>query len=255
MSWWNDTYVYRRRLRLTSISGPVPVDHPVTATLSISDFYDAGKTRVDYEDIEVVYDASDNPVVLGRLIDGDTSEITFNLADSLEQATPQEDIYYVYYGNPSLVDQPARPDFEENSWPYSAAFDSFDVAYTRPGEHWIDGLTEIRGATTTLQFSGSAVRVIATVGPDRGIVEIQVDDDAWVAEDSFATEESDEVIFTAEDLEYGVHKIRVRFTGESSPLATGNSFQLAAFEYAKAVTVEDLGEDINIENWESYIGQ
>lgn len=114
-SWWEHTYVYRRRINVVTPFGEdVANGHPVTVDLPLT-IVTGGKVRKDFEDIEVIYATGGELHHLYRevrVFEGKL-QVAFQIYEDIDRNTSLEQ-YYIYYGNPTLDDAIRRPlpDFE-----------------------------------------------------------------------------------------------------------------------------------------------
>jgi hypothetical protein len=254
MAWWNSGYKFRRILDISNIYENVETGHYITAPISASFLYERGKTREDYEDVEVIYTnnaATPTYTVLAREITEDG--INFYLNDDFDKDDTSSDSYYIYYGNRDLSGAPTRPDFEENLWSVIRSYDDPNFAYTRPGEHWNDGLSSSFGAIATIRTYGERLRLKASIGGNRGIVEISIDDADWEDIDLYSVTTENDYVFSTTSLANGKHRVRFRVTGRANPGSIGVIVGLVQVEYTTPITIEDGGEEIYDFDWASVM--
>lgn len=245
--WWNHNYVYRRLLSLSVSRTGIPSGHILTVYLPRS-IFTQGKVREDFEDVEVLYMDSAIPeewTVLGRSV---TSEAGFyrvdtELAFDLDPETINYGKLFVYYGNPNLVDQPVRPSYAYDQWPLTANPDSEFVSYTKPGIDWIDGKSSTKDAKATFSFWGPQVRVYLVKGPDKGIVEIQLDDGNWIAYDTYANTVSSSLIYEVSDLASSKHQVKIRASGTKRGSSSSVEVEIDHFSYRNHSTYTDIKEE------------
>lgn len=256
--WFQNDYVYRRNIELTS---PVSVSagHPVSVVLP-QVLEDNGKVREDYEDIEVVFetdDATPQVILLDRDVESteDGIKVTFNLHEDIDADTDVGN-YYVYHGNLALTNKPSRPTDSFAEWPITILSDTGEVSYTRPGEHWVDGKSNTLNARATFLFYGRKIRVISDLKPVGAIMEVQVDNGDWTSVNLFSRVlEEDQPVFSTEDLDPELrHEIRIRVSGEVDPSSLGDEVNIKSIEYEKSVITTDLGEELRSLAWSSFVG-
>lgn len=247
MTWWNAKYPYRRNLTVTSIGSDAPVDHPVTLIEPLASLVTAGKMRADFGDAEILHFASPTWTVIGRSATPSGSDISFEfkLFSSATADLIQEDQYFLYYGNKALSATPARPSYTTTSWPVSATPLSPGVSYTRPGDHWIDGVSSTKNSVATFTFSGSKVRWIARTG-DYGIANVSIDGSTPIQVDLFsATPVNSVAVYTSPTLFAGDHTLTIMPVGRRNPSSLTATINIVRFEYLKNVVCLDLGEEID----------
>lgn len=245
--WWNHSYVYRRLLSLTVPRTGLPEGHVLSIYLPKS-IFTQGKIRSDFEDIEVLYMNSAIPedwVVLGRSVTPEAgfyrvdTELSFNLLpDSVNYGK-----LFVYYGNPNLLDQPIRPAYIYDSWPLIATPDSENIAYTRPGIDWVNGVSSTKDAKATFTFWGPQVRLYLVKGPDKGFVEIQLDEGDWVSYDTYNHISTSSLIYEVSGLGDGKHRIKVRVPGEKRGSSSDNKVEIDYFSYRNHSIFTDIKEE------------
>jgi len=250
MSWWNDTYLNRKEISLSSVSNSVS-GSLVQVAIASSDLVTNGVVRSDYEDIEIVYetnDATPSYVVLGR--DVTASTLYFESYKTL----PDSGKVYMYYDNPTLSAAPARPSYAFNLYPVTATYNSPGVSYTRPQEHWIDGASSTRNATASFNFYGTNLSIIFETGPQGGLATVSVDGASPVSIDSYASSVSQLSLYNTTALSSGKHEVKIKVLGEHNPTSTASTIRLVSFNYAGDITAAALVEEINESNWTSYFG-
>jgi hypothetical protein len=85
-------------------------------------------------------------------------------------------------------------------------------------------------------FEGSAIRWIASVGPNRGMANVYIDDELVAANlDLYAEEGADQVVVFEAVLDAGVHTIKVQPTGTKSEIATFAAITVDAFQYLPTI--------------------
>lgn len=258
--WLQDEYIYRRKIQLYS-EVDVPAGHPVRVQFKM-DLFESGKVRSDFEDMEIVYltdDATPVNVVLYREVEQDGNDIfvTFNLYDDLVAKETIDSRYYLYHGNLGLISPPSREGlYVIEEWPITTDYDDGLIAYTRPGEHWVDGKSSEPNSRATFLFYGTQLRILSDIGFYGAIMEVQIDNGDWEQVDLFSRiEETDQEVYRTEDLDNTVrHEIRVRVPGESNPSSLGDEVNIKSIEYRKSVVTADLGEELNSLTWSSFVG-
>lgn len=258
--WWDKNWVYRRILQVQPNAEGFEVDHPLVATISKS-LMQQGKIRPDGADIEVLHLVNQIPEtweILPKKVDILDSYIDVYWPNhvTVPADTILKDTYYIYYGNPKLLNTPEQIEYFPPDWPVQYSHDSGKLTYTRPGQHWEDGIALENDAKATLKFYGSKVRVVADIGPQYGIAEIQIDDGEWQQVDQYYPEELEaEEIFTQTNLSIDYHYIRIRRSGRKNAAATDYLINIKSIDYQRHNNVANVGEEADESlMWGSVIG-
>lgn len=255
MTWWNSSYKFRRLLSVSSEFEDVDEDHYVSAPFIAEVWYDRGKAREDFEDIEVVHEADDGTptqTVLAREITDES--INFYLHEPLEKGEEVEERYWIYYGNRELDAAPDRPEFDEDLWSTVRPYSDINFSFTRPGDHWEDGISNTPGAVATIRTYGKYLRVKSYTDINRGILEISIDGEDWEDIDLFSVTSGEDYVYETDELDEGRHRVRLRVSGRANPGSTGTKVNIVQVEYQAPVTVEDMGEEIYNFDWSSLMG-
>lgn len=265
MIWWSSSHIYRRKLALAASYVHIEEGYPATAILP-STMISNGKVRGDFEDIEVIYlkqveNVPDEYIRLPREItqleDG-SIQVIFPTQSRIELLTNVDELYRVYYGDLDLLAGLAVRDVFDpplDHWPTKVDHNDGPITYTRPGEHWQEGISSTRGARATFMGYTSQLRLISVTGTDKGVLEVQIDGSDWQLIDLFSDIEEEKVIFEAVDLDpITIHEVRMRVSGERNPKSSSDQVNIARVEYAKPVIVEDVGEEANDIGWSSATG-
>lgn len=258
---WLDTVLpYRRALQIVAPLGGLPVNHPVTATVALDKTVVRGKMRADLSDVVIAYGTNDTPrewIVLPAQVtsDGTNVVVNFPLAADLPDGVTTSSNYYIYYGNRTDLIFAATPSsYVPIDWPILVAYGDPGVSYTRPGEHWRTGISNVKHAKATLRFDGIKIRIIANTGPANGIAQVQIDDGPWVDVDQYSVSDQQAVEVFSQDLEVGRHVIRVQVSGRKNPSSTGTTVNIVRFEHKKAGIAIDVHEEIIDLMWTSTVG-
>jgi hypothetical protein len=255
--WWNSAYSCRRNITIEATPDGLPIYHPVTAFVP-RDIFTNGKLQADQRDLEVLYLVSEVPDVwrqIPRTIERVSNyyRVRFLLQEALgaDELTSK---YFIFYSNPFkttdyLMGNPYSSSISELDWPLEVTFSSRAVSYTRPGEHWNNGYSEIANAKATFQFYGPQVAVYMAKGPKYGIVEVQVDSGPWERVDLFSSTEVDSsLVYTGTQLGDGIHECRLRVLGQKNSSSSSIAVQLKSFKYKK----HSVAKDIKEEHYEGY---
>lgn len=240
MVWWNNSYPFRRRLQIVGPSTGAPLHHPAIFTLDKTKTVSMGKMLADYSDLAVVYNNTN--IGRGTTTSGSNVLVEFDLQTALTASQVVDDTYYVYYGNDTPLAQPA---FVSNLWPLVVLESDIGVTYTSPGEDWIDGVASKRSARATFSFTGDQVRIVSNIGKDKGVAEVQLDNNDWQSVDLYHTSTLASIVYAVTSLSDTTHTLRVRVSGHQNPASNGSTINIVRFEYRKNVHVIDLGEQIN----------
>lgn len=240
--------------------------------------------ELDYEDADFETTDDTELIQMHREVTHDENgiHVTFQIQAPMEPHEILENKYRIYYGNPTLKNQLSRlspilmsgtlfPNSDLymtdtiNPWPEGVDYDNTGVgggygriSYTRPGEHWKDGVSSTPLARASLLIYATAFRVVSAVGPDKAIMEVQVDNGEWQEVDLFRPEEeAEEFASVYEEFDLSpnwIHEIRVRVLGRANTSATGDEVNIKGIEYVKPVQATDDGEEVNEDSWSSYVG-
>lgn len=259
--WWNKAYTYRRILQVQPNDEGFEVDHPLHIVLA-KDTVRQGKVNPDGSDIEVlrlVLDVPETWTVVPKMIEDSDTEFVITWPNQVEipPNTTVRGTYYVYYGNTTLVGAPTdTPEYIPLEWPVSMSYNSSRITYTRPGEHWVDGIGLEDGAKATLQFYGSNVRLMSDIGPSWGISEIQIDEGDWIQADLFSPTISEyEEVFSTYGLSMGYHTIRIKRSGFKAASATDYNINIKSIDYTRHNGVANIDEEADETlMWGSAIG-
>jgi hypothetical protein len=99
-AWWSTSYTYRRRLTVqTAPAYGVAAGYAVSLTLNTGQLVSEGKVRADLRDWRIVAWNGYTWMEIDRHVVG-AAETWFSLTRPIAAAS-QDDLYYVYYGNPT----------------------------------------------------------------------------------------------------------------------------------------------------------
>jgi hypothetical protein len=91
--------------------------------------------------------------------------------------------------------------------------------------------TVATGVSLTVDFEGPAVRLLASTGPNRGIVSVSIDGGAPVDVDMYAPSYAyQQVVFEQAGLSAGAHTLQVVNTGTKNPAGSGTYADIDAIE-------------------------
>jgi len=142
-----------------------------------------------------------------------------------------------------------------NPWPARLTHDQ--INYTRPGNHWVDGFSSHRLARATVLIYATAFRVISSTGPDKAIMEVQVNGGRWSPIDLYAEEHTEyDAVYEEHGLDpYRMNEIRLRVAGRGNVHRIGDSVNIRGIEYVMPLVSQDMGEEVN-DNvvWSSSFG-
>jgi pimeloyl-ACP methyl ester carboxylesterase/lysophospholipase L1-like esterase len=121
-----------------------------------------------------------------------------------------------------------------NSWKYIKKWEPDQNVSTRPG-FVNDPILEAKqpGAVLKLSFSGKAIGLFVTSGPDAGIIEYSIEGSDFKAVDQF-TQWSAQLhlpwlIMLDDELQDGKHTLILRISADKNPLSTGNVCRIHQF--------------------------
>jgi hypothetical protein len=254
--WWNSSYSCRRNTAITAPPDGLSKNHPISIFIP-RDIYDNGKVQADtasnFKDLEVLYLVSEIPDVwrrLPRVVERVSGyyRVRFLLQEDLAGNSVTNE-YYIYYSNPFKTTDystgsPYTYNISELDWPLEVLFSNGLISYTRPGEHWNAGESTTAEAKAAFQFYGPQIRVIMDKGPSFGIVEVQVDSNAWEKVDLYnSTLSENAIVFSKAQLGEGSHTIRVKVTGQKNPASSSANVKLRSFQLKKHSVALDLKEE------------
>lgn len=246
MDWWNANYSIRKNIKISnSLANPIAEDSPIYIQIDFTKLILQNKVREDFEDIEIAYwnslSATPSWIHLAREIeyDGVTGQITviFNCQKTIGIGGIEVD-YYVYMCNPRLRNQPTRPAYVSSEYSQLATPSIGGVTFTRPTEDWKNGISLVDNARAAFSFYGKKAKINLGYGPDRGIVELRVDDSDPVFIDTFSTLEQTILAYTTIDLQVEKHYVRLRVTGDKNPTAIDSIIELKTIEFSRYVEAE-----------------
>lgn len=259
--WYNSSYGFRRRLLIIPpATQPIEGGFPITIVVQNEEWQALNKIRIDDQDIQVVYidpDIAATPIQVAiphKLVYPTNEEkdvyVVFNAEEPIMDAmmaTPSINMdYYMYYGNPALLNHQFLS-YTESDYVIMLTPDdyNFSLTFSRPTEHWIDGISSKVNARFALSFFGINARLKMKKGPDRGIMELKLDDEAPIYIDTFASVESEEIVYTTDALDPGEHVIRCRVTGDKNAASQSYALEFISFEYSIFVEAIEGPEEIN----------
>jgi hypothetical protein len=259
--WWNKNYTYRRILQVQPNEEGFEIDHPFEATIARLAIRQQ-KVRPDAADIEVLRLVTFVPEVWEIVPKKVTVFDAYVLVEWPNQVeipadTIGKDLYYIYYGNQGLVEQPDQVAYEPIEWPVQLHHDDPRITYTRPGEHWESDVAVEDGAKATLRFYGSRIRILANTGPQWGHAIVQIDEGEWETVDlSSPTEIEDQEVYYKDGLSpMSSHYIRYQRSGFKSPMATAFEVNLQQIQYLRHNIVPNIMEEADETlMWGSAIG-
>jgi len=140
-------------------------------------------------------------------------------------------------------------------WPIRIQHDDNLITYTRPGEHWKGGVSTRPLARATIQIYCTKFRILSEVGPDRGIMEVQINDGEWDEVDLYSPDPEIRPVFEVWNMDpLKLHEVRVRVAESTNTLSVGLNVNIVAVEYSKPVILSDVGEQVSDLIWSSFVG-
>jgi hypothetical protein len=105
---------------------------------------------------------------------------------------------------------------------YSAGWThASNVGWAADDYNGTESFAQTAGATMSLDFTGSAVRVIGPKGPNGGIADISIDGAKFTSADTYApAKQYSQVLFTDPTLSSGQHTLTVTVTGTKDAVST-----------------------------------
>jgi len=129
-SWYNTNWGYHKKITITTSSAAIPSGYTVSLTFDHETLVNAGKSRVDGDDVRVVYWNGSDWKELDRMLDSDSSwDINSTKIWFKTQATIAvnsfDNNYYLYYGN-ILAGTP--PNNSDNIFFFYDGFENGDLS-------------------------------------------------------------------------------------------------------------------------------
>ncbi len=246
LRWWDTDYLFRRGLKITAPQTGLPTLHPFEVIFPYANLVGNNKVRTDFGDLEVVRfnGSSWTPIPSSATKVGSNIVIAAGVVvPILSQQSSVE--YYIYYGNPELTGgAPILASYTEPSYPVVVGLTDPSLSFTHPESDWKNGVAQITGATATCEFEGTQIHLLANKGNDKGIAQIQIDNEAWRDIDLFSvTSQSSVEVFVRTGLAPGMHRLRYKMSGRRNPASTGKKVNLVRIEYKKSFVIVDRGEE------------
>jgi hypothetical protein len=162
MWWWNSDYLYRQQLTVETDAAGVSSGYSVMAALNHASLVDAGKSRLDGDDVRVLHWDSgsctwselDRALGEGSVWNSTSTEIWFELQADIAASSSDGD-YWVYYGNTAAANPPAD---KSNVYLYWDDFESYATGAAPTGWTVVSGNHQIvdAGGNKVLRSTGSA---------------------------------------------------------------------------------------------------
>ncbi|MHA2398491.1 MAG: DUF2341 domain-containing protein [Promethearchaeota archaeon] len=114
-SWYNKDWNYHKKITITTSSANIPADYTVSLTFNHESLVNGGRSRVDGDDIRVIYWNGSDWRELDRMLDSDSSwnssstKIWFRTQAAIA-ASSFDNNYYLYYGNTLAGSPPTNSD-------------------------------------------------------------------------------------------------------------------------------------------------
>lgn len=260
-TWLNSNYKFRRPITIDPVSGIIPADYPVAIDFARSN-YDMGKIRSDYADIFAAYwDGEDWTVLPTNIVVKDETNFLVKFAIPISITAISREQFYIYYGNIALTSAETIPPLGNPVWPISESPNGSDISYTRPNEHWTNGLSSITGAMATITVDAAQIQVRGRKQPSGAIAEIKIDNSPWQEVSFYASTVQDVVIFISDELTVSddatpsaLHRVQIRVSGRRAAMAVGNDIQIVGFDWRKYLSVDTSVEEVDPSiNWTSYL--
>jgi len=268
MAWWNNSYLFRRELFLTTFSDSSPAYTYFDirpSDFNVTKLKSNNSLRSDEEDLEVIYESADatpSYTVIGRSVStysGGNGGVAFYNPI----ATPYTGKFYIYYGNSDLDNQPTRPTADASLQPRILVSDPA-FTFTRPNEDWINGESVTTGARATFAIEGDGGELKFATGPDMGSVEVHTpgvnelsrstDTDGSTLDLYSKTEGTQLLTFALSELENGLLSQTISVSDSTNPSSSGNKVKIidGLSNYGAGGT---MGlEEVRLENWTTYVG-
>lgn len=248
-TWWNQNYPIRRNLKITAPNGQaISAGHPVYCFFDKDQLITLNKVRENFEDLEVFHFSGNEATPTWTRIprnvsydqESDLITIVFNL---IEDITTESTSYYLYMANDILVDFTLRPQYTSAVYVIKVTpQDPLGIMFSKPGEDWTDGESSVREAKATLGFLGINIRLTIEKGPDKGILELKLDEDESIFIDCYSSTKQEVVVFEKSNLSKQRHYLRMTVTGNKSPNSTGTAIKVISAEYSRFIEAIDQGE-------------
>lgn len=251
-TWWNNNYYFRRNLKVEPTSaGPILPGHPITVEFNRAQFWAMNKLRLDSNDIEFVFSpnsatpSTSTPVPFKQVTANNDpmAKFVFNAVDKI--STVNFD-YYMYFNNPSMTGQPTKAAFVESDYTIQLTPTTYNNALTfsRPTEDWEAGFSDKINARAALSFVGPHAKILVRKGPDRGILEVKLDNSAPVYVDTYSHTPKTEAVYVTSGLNQESHYMRLRVVGDKSPSSSHYGVEIHSFQFSNYVTADLLAEEV-----------
>jgi len=246
-SWWNINYPIRRNLKITPLTGlSLDPGHPVYAIYDPDNLIGLEKMLESYEDLEILYynQAEEEWTLVARNVYLNTDNYLVATFNVLNEITTTNYDYYIHMGNPTLTGVEPRPEYESALYVITATpLNGLGLMFSRPTEDWNGGESLNTNARATLSFIGITMRLIVEKGPDRGILEVKLDNSTPTFIDCYSTQVEQVSVYELSDLDPQRHYVRMRVTGDKAPSSTGSSIKIVSMQYSRYVPCVDQGEE------------
>ncbi|MHA2332664.1 MAG: DUF2341 domain-containing protein, partial [Candidatus Hodarchaeales archaeon] len=113
LPWYSTDWKYRKKITISSSSAGIPTEYSVSLIINHAILVSDGKSRVDGDDIRVMYWSGSGWIELDRILDPGSSwnnistKIWFKTQSIIPVYSFDND-YYLYYGNPSASSPPSN---------------------------------------------------------------------------------------------------------------------------------------------------
>lgn len=144
--------------------------------------------------------------------------------------------------------------FNLETWPATIVNTADRINYTRPGEHWKNGVSDVSNARATILLYARHLRILSEVGRDKAIMEVQIDGSEWEDVDLYSEVPGITSVFEKYDLSDELHEVRVRVTGRSNESSIGDTVNIDSLEYFKSVKALNAGEEVVSLFWKTSFG-
>lgn len=244
--WWNGSYSLRRNIRFTpSTDLEINAGYPLNVSFNYNTLVNSNKVRPDFADFQVVHwNGTANTVIPHQITIVD--ENVFVQFNAVSAITSTNTDYYIYMANSSLYNTPTVAAYVPADYVIdTSATSGVGLSFTKPTEDWIEGLSTVAGAKATFTFFGINARLVVEKGPNRGILELILDNGQSILIDCYSSVTGQQVVYTTSGLSLARHNVRMRVTGDKNSASTDIHVKIVKFEYSKYVLGVDLGEELN----------
>ena len=237
--WWNKYYTFRKKITIHPENEVIPLGHSIQFSLSKTETSNQSKTLQDFSDVIVVYQKNQEfyPVMTNVAEDEDYIHVSFLPVVSIDAENSD---YFLYYGNLKQQSLFQRVSFLDLECPIVADYNNRFIAYLKPGDVWVDGMSNEIGSYFTITAPIKACKVQFQASSQSGIIKVDVDSQDIVSYDLFSVQEKTIEVISLSDLtpeqdaqgnlNY-YHRVNVTISEQKNPASFGNVVEVKQIAY------------------------